>query len=479
MPEEILLRSARDQAAAVRAGEVSARELVETCLSAIERLDAELNAFVTLVPERALAEADAMSAGDSRPLAGVPVAIKDILALTEGIRTTFGMRATGDWVPSMDSAVVRRLREAGAIVVGKTNVPELGILPVTEPHRFGATRNPWDTARTPGGSSGGSAAAVAAGMLSLAHGNDGAGSIRIPASCSGLVGLKPGRGTVSVAPVPNDTIGLVTDGVLSRTVDDTALALDLLAGYELGDPFLASPSAEGFTAAAAREPGRLRIGYATEAPTGVPIHPDCVTAVEETARLLESLGHEVEQASPQLDPERFLEHFTRIWFADVGPGAKTLAAVAGGELDRGQLEPLTRQLVEIAEATSASDYIGSVSYLRTASRVLLAFWADHDVWLTPTLAQPPLEIGALEPGEGEQPVTMLAKAGEWIPFTPPINVTGQPAISLPLHHSDAGLPIGVHLVGPHGGEDLLLSLSAQLEAARPWAERRPAVSAST
>nr|MDQ3319823.1 amidase [Actinomycetota bacterium] len=179
MPEEILLRSARDQAAAVRAGEVSARELVETCLSAIERLDAELNAFVTLVPERALAEADAMSAGDSRPLAGVPVAIKDILALTEGIRTTFGMRATGDWVPSMDSAVVRRLREAGAIVVGKTNVPELGILPVTEPHRFGATRNPWDTARTPGGSSGGSAAAVAAGMLSLAHGNDGAGSIRI------------------------------------------------------------------------------------------------------------------------------------------------------------------------------------------------------------------------------------------------------------------------------------------------------------
>lgn len=473
MPEEVLLKPARDQAALVREGEVSARELVEASLEAIERLDGELNAFVTLVPERALEEAGAVHAGDSRPLAGVPIAIKDILALTEGIRTTFGMRATGDWVPPMDGSVVRRLREAGAIVVGKTNVPEMGILPVTEPHRFGATRNPWDTTRTPGGSSGGSAAAVASGMVSLAHANDGAGSIRIPASCCGLVGLKPGRGTVSVSPVPNDTIGLVTDGVVSRTVDETALALDLLAGYELGDPFLAPTPTSSFTAAASREPGRLRIGYATEAPTGVPIHPDCVAAVEETAQLLESLGHEVEQASPQLDPEGYLEHFTRIWFADVGPGARTLGSLDGTKLDPDQLEPLTRQLMEIAEATSASDYIGSVSYLRTASRLFLAFWADHDVLLTPTLAQPPLEIGALDPGEGEEPLTMLTKAGEWVPFTPPINVTGQPAISLPLHQSQAGLPIGVHLVGPHGGEELLLSLSGQLEAARPWAARRP------
>ncbi len=473
MPGEILLRPARDQAALVRDGEVSARELVEACLGAIERLDGELNAFVTLVPERALEEADAVSAGDSRPLAGVPIAIKDILALTEGIRTTFGMRAVGDWVPPVDSAVVRRLRAAGAIVVGKTNLPELGILPVTEPQRFGPTLNPWDTTRTPGGSSGGSAAAVAAGMLSLAHGNDGGGSIRIPASCCGLVGLKPGRGTVSAAPAPNDTLGLVSDGVLSRTVADTALSLDLLAGYELGDPFLAPSPTSTFASAAEREPPRLRIGYATQAPTDAPVHPDCVTAVEETARLLESLGHEVEELPLDFDAATFTEHFSRVWISDIAGSVKTLGAVAGGELDRDQLEPLTRQMTEIADAVSATDLVASISYLRMASRGLLAPWADHDVLVTPTLAQPPLELGALEPDEGAEPIDMLRKAAEFVPFNPSINVTGQPAISLPLHHSGAGLPIGVQLVGPHGGEELLLSLSGQLEAARPWAERRP------
>ena len=470
--EDILLRSVHDQAALVRDGDVSARELVEASLAAIERLDGELNAFVTLVPERALAEADAIRAGDSRPLAGVPIAIKDILALTEGIRTTFGMRAVGDWTPPTDSAVVRRLREAGAIVVGKTNLPELGILPVTEPERFGPTRNPWDTARTPGGSSGGSAAAVAAGMLALAHGNDGAGSIRIPASCCGLVGLKPGRGTVSVAPIANDTAGLVTDGVLSRTVADTALSLDLLAGYELGDPFLGPCPASTFAAAAEREPGRLRVAYTVEAPNEAPVHADCVAAVEQTAELLESLGHDVEAASLDFDATTFTEHFSRVWIADIGGSVRTIATVLGGELDRDQLEPLTRQMAEIAESISASDLIASISYLRVASRGLLALWGDHDVLLTPTLAQPPLELGALEPDDGAEPIDMLRKAGEFVPFTPPINVTGQPAISLPLHHSAAGLPIGVHLVGPHGGEELLLSLSGQLEGARPWGERR-------
>jgi amidase len=475
--EDLLLRSARDQAALVRAGEVSSRELVEASLAAIERLDGEINAFVTLVPERALAEADAIAAGDPRPLAGVPVAIKDILALTEGIRTTFGMRAVGDWIPPVDSSVVRRLRGAGAIVVGKTNTPELGILPVTEPQRFGPTRNPWDTGRTAGGSSGGSAAAVAAGMVALAHGNDGGGSIRIPASCCGLVGLKPSRGTVSVAPAPNDTLGLVSDGVLSHTVADTALALDLLAGYELGDPFPAPLPAEGFAAAAEREPGRLRIGYSAESPTDAGVHPDCTAAVDEAARLLESLGHEVEPVSLAFDAATFTEHFSRVWISDIGGSVKTIGSVAGGEIDRAELEPLTRQMAEIAEGITAAEFVASVSYLRMAARALLAPWADHDVLVTPTLAQPPLEHGALDPDEGAEPIDMLRKAGEFVPFTPPTNVTGQPAISLPLHHSDAGLPIGVQLIGPHGGEELLLSLSAQLEAAAPWSGRHPPVAA--
>jgi amidase len=473
MPEEALRKPAGEQAALVRDGEVSARQLVEASLAAIDRLNGELNAFVTLVADRALEEADAVRAGDDRPLAGVPIAIKDILALTEGIRTTFGMEAIGDWVPPLDSAVVRRLRDAGAIIVGKTNVPELGILPVTEPHRFGPSRNPWDPDRTPGGSSGGSAAAVAAGMVSLAHANDGAGSIRIPASCCGLVGLKPGRGTVTVAPAPNDTLGLVTEGVVSRTVADTALALDLLAGYELGDAFLAPRPSRSFAEAAGHEPGALRIGYSTETPTDAPVHAECASAVEQTAALLESLGHEVTPASMTFDADEFIAHFTRIWFADIGGSVKTLGSVAGGELDRARLEPLTRQMAEIADSTSASDYIASASYLRLASRALLALWADYDVVMTPTLAQPPVEIGALEPDEDEEPIEMLTKAAAWVPFTPPTNLTGQPAISLPLHQTSEGLPIGVHLIGPHGGEEMLLSLSVQLEGARPWADRWP------
>jgi len=475
MSQEALLKPARDQAALVRDGEVSARELVEASLAAIDRLNGELNAFVTLVRERALAEADEIEPGDDRPLAGVPVAIKDILALTEGIRTTFGLRAVGDWVPPFDSNVVRRLRAAGAIVVGKTNLPELGIMPVTEPHRFGPCRNPWDTARTPGGSSGGSAAAVAAGMLSLAHGNDGGGSIRIPASCCGLVGHKATRGLVSHAPVPNDTIGLISEGVLSRTVADTALSLDLLAGYELGDPFPAPAPVGGFLAAAERDPGRLRIGYATEAPSDAAVDPECATAVEVAAGLLESLGHDVEPAPLDFDADTFIDHFSRVWIADVAGSVKTLGTVAGGELARDQLEPLTRQMVEMTDSVTAADYIASVAYLRMAARGLLAFWADHDVLLTPSLARPPVEIGALESGEGEEPIEMLRKAGDFIPFTPPINVTGQPAVSLPLHHSDAGLPIGVQLVGPHGGDELLISLSGQLERAHPWADRWPSL----
>jgi amidase len=477
MAEEALLETAIDQAALVRAGEVSARELVEASLAAIDRLNGELNAFVTLCPERAMEEADRIEPGDDRPLAGVPIAIKDILALTEGLRTTFGTAAVGDWVPPLDSAVVRRLRGAGAIVVGKTNTPEMGILPVTEPHRFGPTRNPWDTSRTPGGSSGGSAAAVAAGMLSLAHANDGGGSIRIPAASCGLVGLKTTRGLVSVAPAPNDTIGLISEGVVSRTVADTALALDLLAGYEPGDPFTAPPPAEPFARAAERQPGPLRIGHTTKAPNDAPVGPEQVRAVEETAKLLGELGHHVEEAELGVDPQGFLQNFLRLWISDIGGSVRSLGAVAGGELDRDKLEPLTRQMAEEAEQVSAVDYLAAVAYLRMTSRGVLHFWTDHDVLVSPVLAQPPLEIGALEPEEGEEPLQMLAKSGAFVPFTPLVNVTGQPAISLPLHHAD-GLPVGVQLIGPPGGDALLLSLATQLETARPWAERRPPLSAA-
>ena len=461
----------------MRAGEVSARELAEAALAAIERLDGQLNAFVTLSAERALAEAEAVRPGDERPLAGVPIAIKDTLALTEGIRTTFGMGAMADWVPPLDSAPVRRLRAAGAVIVGKTNMPELGILPVTEPRAFGPTRNPWDPSRTPGGSSGGSAAAVAAGMVAIAHGNDGGGSIRIPASCCGLVGLKPSRGRSSVAPGPTDPLGIVAEGALTRTVADTALFLDVIAGYETGDPYWAPDPAVPFLDAAATRPGRLRVGCTFETPNGVPVHPDCRSAMEQAAELLESLGHEVEEATPAWRDDVFVERFISIWVAAVPSRVAGLGLLRGRPIEPEELEPLTRAMAEAGHKVSASEFIAALDYLRVAARRLVAYWLEHDVLLTPTLARPPLRIGELDPPGGDSPLSVLRRSGEFIPFPPPWNVTGQPAISLPLATSSEGLPVGVQLVGPPAGEELLISLAAEVEAARPWHDRRPPVSA--
>jgi amidase len=476
--EDLLWQPAVEQARRVRDGEVSARELVQASLDAIERVNPELNAFVHVAAERALAEADAVQAGDERPLAGVPIAVKDLLAPAEGMPMTWGMEAMREYVPSEDGVVVRKLRNAGAIVVGKTNTPELGILPVTEPDANGPTRNPWDTGRTPGGSSGGSAAAVAAGMVSLAHGNDGGGSIRIPASACGLVGLKPGRGRVSLQPAWSEAgLGLATDGALSRTVLDTAVALDVLAGYEPGDAYVLPPPSAPFAESARRDPGRLRIAVATEAPNGAPIDPDVQKAVADTAALLESLGHSVEEAAPEVDPERYVENFVKVWIGEVGEELHTLEGMLGGPIDRDKIEPLTRQMEEIAGSMSATDYLIALDVLRRISRTIVGFWDERDLLLTPTLTSPAIEIGALEPAEGEPPVSQLLNSANWVPFTPVWNVTGQPAISLPIAQSSGGLPIGVQLVAAPAAEEMLIAMAAQIEGERPWADRRPPVSA--
>ena len=475
MAQDLMFRPVTELAAAIREGDVSAREAVEAAFQSIERLNGDLNAFVTLCEQRALAEADAIEPGDSRPLAGVPIAIKDLIALTEGVRTTMGMNAMEEWVPSIDSALVRRLRAAGAIIVGKTNTPEMGILPVTEPQRFGPAHNPWDTSRTTGGSSGGSAAAVASGMVPVAHANDGGGSIRIPASCCGLVGLKPSRGRVSLAPEFSEFAGAVgIEGCVSRTVADTALILDVISGYEPGDPYWAPDPSAPFVEAVERKPGALRIAYATASPTGVPVHEDCAAAVVETAELLESLGHSVQEA-PAFTDELYVENFIKIWTAGVADEVHTYGRLRGQPLDHEKLEPLTREMVNLADSWKAADYLGALDYLRRMSRQLVAAWGDLDILLTPTVTQPPLPIGALAPKEGEPALQWLLNAAEWVPLTPVWNVTGQPAISLPLVQSSAGLPIGVQLVGPPAGEELLLSLAAQLEEARPWIQRRPEV----
>jgi amidase len=436
-----------------------------------------LNAFVTLCRDRALAEADAVRAGDERPFAGVPIAVKDLVALTEGVRTAMGMKAMGDWVPEEDSALVRRLRAAGAIIVGKTNTPELGILPVTEPDRFGPARNPWDPSRTTGGSSGGSAAAVASGMVPIAHANDGGGSIRIPASCCGLVGLKASRGRISLAPLGEFVGGIAVEGVVSHTVRDSAVALDVLAGYEPGDPYWAPDPSAPFAEAVDREPGKLRIAFTTVAPNGVPVDEDCVAATREAAELLESLGHTVFEA-PELTDEGYIENFIAVWVSGVASSVLSFGELRGRPIEPSELEPLTAEMVAIAESISAAAFLKALEYLRGLSRRVVSMWSDLDVLVTPTLATAPIEIGALRPPEGQPAMGMLENAAAFVPFTPLWNVTGQPAVSLPLHQSGAGLPIGVQFVGPPAREDLLISLSAQLEGARPWADRRPELAAA-
>jgi amidase len=477
MSEDLIWKSALEKARMVREGECSARELVDATLDAIERVDGELNAFVHVAPDAARAEADKVEAGDTRPLAGVPIAIKDLLAPVAGMPMSWGMAAMKDWVPDADGSVVRRLKRAGAIVIGKTNTPELGILPVTEPDATGITRNPWDTGRTPGGSSGGSGAAVASGMVSLAHGNDGGGSIRIPASSCGLVGLKPSRGRVSMQPLWTEGgVGLPVDGVLTRTVRDTATGLDVLAGYEPGDAFVVPPPSAPFADAAEREPGRLRVGFATEAPNGVPVDADVQQAVHDAVALLGELGHDVEEAAPDVDSEHFAENFVKVWIAGTGDELHTLEELKGEPLGDG-IEPLTRQMSEVAGSMSATDYLIALDYLRRITRAIAAWWNDYDVLITPTLAKPAIEIGSLAPAPGEEPILQLMNSATWVPFTPVWNVTGQPAISLPLSQSETGLPIGVQFVGSLGAEETLISLAAQIEAARPWADRRPEVAA--
>jgi amidase len=466
---DLLFRPATELAELVRSGEVTSRELVEASFERIAALNDRINAFIHLDEEEALAAADAVDAGDDRPFAGVPTAIKDIGPQWAGRPFTFGSHLFGDYTPDFDAAIVRRFKDAGFIPVGKTNTPEMGILPVTEPRRYGPTRNPWDLDRTPGGSSGGPAAATASGMVPIAHANDGGGSIRIPASCCGLVGLKPARGRVSLAPSLGDNF-LVADGVVSRTVRDTAQSLDVLAGYELGDATWAPPSQEPFVNALERDPGKLRVAYTTFPPLETEVDPINVRAVHDAAELLSSLGHEVEEVEPPWRIPELFPVFTKLWCVGIGTGVAWAAGISGQEPTPDAMEPLTWELYKRATELNSIEYAASVVAMQAYGRALVEFLAPYDVLITPTLAQRPVKIGEIDAETGME---AFAKAGQFTPFTAVINVTGQPAISLPLFHGDDGLPTGIHFVGRPAGEFELLSLAAQLETARPWADRRP------
>ena len=470
--DDLLSRSALELAGLVHRGELGARELVQTSLDRIESVDGQVNAFVELDADRALAAADLVRAGDERPFAGVPVAVKNNVPVA-GMRFAMGAELFGEFRAQHDAFVVRRLREAGFIVVGTTNLPEFGILPTTEPRRFGPTRNPWDLGRTPGGSSGGAAAAVAAGMVPLAHGNDGGGSIRIPAACCGLVGLKPSRGRVSRGPDTGDSF-LATDGVLTRTVDETAVLLDVLAGYEVGDSTWAPKPPEPYALAAQRDPGRLRIAVSADSALHAPLDPECDRVMRETADLLASLGHEVTEATPtvSLPDEQLLPLFAGVFGPNVCLGMGFAAMMSGQEVTEELVEPLSWLMWEQATKLPSVAFLGVLTQLQALSREIVGFFAHHDLLLTPALAERPLPIGELN-GCGENPGADFARSGAFTPYTALFNATGQPAISVPLGHGEDGLPTGIQLVAPPLGEDTLLQVARQLELARPWGERRP------
>ena len=464
----LLRRPASELAALVRAGEVSSRELV---VAALDRIAArsDLNAFTFVDREGALATADQIGRDDARPFGGVPIAIKDLAAVA-GLPLGNGSRFFADYRPEFDSYAVRRLRAAGFVIVGKSASPEFGIVPVTEPRRHGPTRNPWNLAHTPGGSSGGAAAAVAAGLVPVAHASDGGGSIRIPAACCGLVGLKPSRGRISAGPALGDNF-LSTQGVVTRTVADSAALLDVLAGYEVGDATWAPPPAAPFATLATREPGRLRIALTTTSPLGSPVDPACAAATHEAAALLTSLGHQVEEATPpDWQDERVIPLFSILWAVGIASFVSWGKGLAGREPREDELEPLTWAFYRQAQELPATVYAGALAQAQAYARRLVTFWERYDVLLTPSLAERPPLIGGIDTGAAD-PMAEFDKAARFTPFTAVWNITGQPAISLPLAHGADGLPLGVQLVGPPAGEGLLLSLAAQLEQAQPWAGR--------
>jgi amidase len=453
--------TAVEQGAAVRRGEVSPRDLAAHYL---DRAD-DVGAFVTRTPDLALARADSLlpvpeGAG---PLYGVPTAIKD-LNLTAGVRTTFGSAAFADFVPEISDAVTLSVEAAGMVSLGKTNTPEFGSPCYTEPDVAPPAVTPWDRTRMAGGSSGGAAAAVAAGLVPVAQGSDGGGSIRIPASCCGLVGLKPTRGRVSGFPMYGEVTGLATAGTLARTVRDAAALLDVLAGRRVGDPAWAPTPSSPFLDACDREPGRLRVArFAVPVIADTAVDPECLRAYDDASALLSTLGHDVEDIAVPM-PREAVPIFETCWavltaLSVVPPAQEPL------------LRPLTRWLSERGRAVSGPEFGLALGAMRRFAADCLTALAPYDAVLTPTLAVPPLPVGALR--DDDDPAADFEAQKAFTPWTSAWNVTGMPAVSLPLHWTPDGLPVGVMLAARPAEEGLLLALSAQVEAAAPWAHHHP------
>lgn len=459
----------------VARGEVSAAELAATAREAIDAVNPRLNAVIGRID--AVAD-QALDRGPKHAVfSGVPFLIKDIGMHYAGIPHEMGSRFAEGFVFPHDTELATRFKQAGLITLGRTNTPEFGCNASTEPVSKGPTRNPWNPGHSAGGSSGGSAAAVAAGVVPFAHANDGGGSIRIPASCCGLVGLKPSRGRMPAGPDADDLIfGMGVELVVSRTVRDSAAVLDATHGPDAGARLMLPFPAAPYRQLIERSPARLRIAYATKSPDGAgPIDPECLAGVERTAKLLADLGHIVEEASPQFDHEGACLNFLDLAAAYFGGGISLIQQMTGRKPSLENLETTTLAIYEYGRRLSAFELGAAFARINQLSRQMGAFFPRYDLWLTPTMAVPPVKLGVMN-------AMADLGAAEWIkqvlslaPFTAPFNATGQPAISLPLHQSASGLPIGMHFVGRLGDEATLLQLARQLEQAAPWADRRPGI----
>jgi amidase len=481
MPNELARLDATAQADLVRRGEATALELVDAAIARIEKINPQLNALIIPLFEKARACAAAEL--PNGPFRGVPFLLKDLDCFSAGDPFHGGTRFLRDarYVPDRDSYLVEKFRAAGFVVLGRTNTPEFGLNVTTEPETYGPSRNPWNPARSTGGSSGGSAAAVASGMVPAAHASDGGGSIRIPASECGLVGLKPSRGRVSLGPEHGEYWhGLVISHAVTRSVRDCAGILDAIAGAMPGDPYIAPPPPRPFAAEVGKAPGRLRIGFVTGVPSGATqLHPDCLAATQDAAQLLTSLGHIVEEAHPAAlaEVEVTSQHFMTLVTSWVAAGLDAWSAQLGRPIGADGVEPATWLFAELGRAVSAAQYLRTIDALHGYSRRMASWWASgFDLLLTPTLGEPPPRLGELVPPR-DNPLDGLARGLGLVPFTTPFNITGQPAMSVPLYWNGDGLPIGVQLIAAYGRDDLLLRVASQLEQARPWAHRWPALHA--
>lgn len=466
------------QAELVRSKQVTSTELLEAAIARVERVNPMVNAVITTMHD----EARAAAAGPlpDGPFAGVPFLLKDGAGNAyAGVRMTSGSRFLLDYVPTEDSELTRRYKAAGLVACGKTNLPEFGLQPTTEPEATGVTRNPWDPGRSAGGSSGGAAAAVAARMVPIAGASDSGGSIRVPASCCGVFGMKPTRLRIASARRKHGVSirqAMLGEHAVSISVRDSAALLDATAGGLPGDPYVAPAPARPYLDEVGADPGRLRIVYSREAPTGVPLDPDCIAAVEDAARLCEELGHHVEERTLRLDREQVAAPFTTISSAGLAWDIRNWERLVGKVARPDDFEVGTWGMIERARGsnTSAEDFLDALAAMQVVADQVAAFCAPYDLWLTPTVGTTPPPLGSFT-ATPDDPTRGLRMSGAFLPFTPLGNITGQPAMSIPLFWNADDIPVGVHFMGPYGDEGMLFRLAAQLEEARPWADRIPTI----